>query len=73
MKNEMMEKYLFDINSNISKIEEHLKSINGTVQRHEKQINSHETEIKKISNRQTYYAGGISAIVIIMGLILKFI
>ena len=70
---ELIIQHLIDIKGKVSGVEEHLKNLNGSVARHEKSINSNCSAISKISKRQAYYAGGISAICLLGGLYLKFL
>lgn len=63
--------HLIDIKSDVSGMKEHLKSINGSVGRHEKRLNKHDNRIGRISRQQAYYAGGISVVVLIGGFLLN--
>jgi len=67
---ERMEKKIDKILVSTSKNEEHLKQINGTLQRHEKELSNQDLKINKLNTKLYYYLGiGIGVISVIMFLI----
>jgi|GEM_PF-4983478 len=63
---ERMEKKIDKILVSTSKNEEHLRQINGTLLRHEKELSCHE---KRINNLYYYLGVGVGIISVIMFLI----
>ena len=61
----------------VSKIEEHLKSLNGTVARHEREIQNMEKDVRKtelkIAKLTAYALFGSAAGAFLANLVLKFI
>ena len=58
--------HIITIKEDIGAIKQHSKDINGNIERHEKSINN--------LNKKTYWIMGVgSAIVLIIGLVIKFL
>jgi len=67
---ERMEKKIDKILVSTSKNEEHLRQINGTLNRHEKELSNYELKINKLNTKIYYYLGiGVGAVSVIMFLI----
>lgn len=72
-KQEQILNHIIDIKVNVGGIEEHLKTLNGSVERHQKEIDERQDaslnnsfEINRIKIKMAKWAGGA---VVIMGLI----
>lgn len=64
-----IEKKLDQLLETTTRNEEHLKTINGTILKHEKKLNEHESRINKLSNFRSYLLGMGALAVIIIGIV----
>ena len=54
-------------------IEEHLKTLNGAVSRHETNIRENREGIASLTKKLAYYAGGLAVLVLAIDILIKFI
>lgn len=57
--------HIIELKEDTAAIKEHLKSLNGTVEHHEKRILNNEKKLY-------YYGGGLAALVIAVEVVLRF-
>ena len=70
-------KYIIEIKTNIAKIEEHLKTLNGSVIRHQKELDTRQkasenntSEIGVIKLKMAKWAGGAVVIMAIINMVI---
>lgn len=68
-KTDMMIELLMDTNVKVGKVEEHLKDMNGSINRHNEEIKDNREDITSVRNRQYWMMGIGTTIVTLSGII----
>lgn len=64
-------KHIMDIKVSVGKIEQHLKDLNGTVTRHQKEINKNESAITKTNYKIAYGTGALAVLIVFAEVLVK--
>lgn len=62
---EMILNYVIDIKEDVAGMKQHLKTLNGSIKKHDGRIKDNEKKINKFDRKFAYYAGAIAVLLIV--------